>query len=144
MSDKNTWDNEVVDDLVLQTNVAVKTIYGDKGYDENTVYETLNPRFPDADIVIPPKANLMGDGCYHPKLAAHIEEIARSGSLAWHQNHQYGKHNVSEMAMKRYKITFGNQLHARIFERQEQEMMIACGILNQFTQFGMPQSYRTA
>lgn len=114
MSDKNTWDNEVVDDLVLQTNVAVKTIYGDKGYDENTVYETLNHRFPDADIVIPPKANLTGNGHYHPKRAAHIEEIARLGSLAWQQNHQYGKRNVSEMAMKRYKLTFGMPQSHRI------------------------------
>lgn len=144
MSDKNIWDHEVVDDLVIQQSVAVGAIYGDKGYDENTVYETLADRFPDADIIIPPKSNLTGKGCYHPKRAAHIDEIARSGSLAWQKHHQYGKRNVSEMAMKRYKLTFSYRLHARTFERQEQEMMIACGILNQFTRFGMPQSHRTA
>lgn len=142
MSDKNTWDHEVVDDLVMQTSIAVETIYGDKGYDENTVYETLSHRFPKADIVIPPKNNLTGNGYYHPKRAAHIDEIARSGSLAWQKKHQYGTRNVSEMAMKRYKLLFSNRLHARTFERQEQEMMIACGILNQFTRFGMPQSHK--
>ena len=144
MSDKNTWDHEVVDALVTQTDVAVEQVYGDKGYDENAVYETLTQRFPAADIVIPPKDSLNGSGHYHPKRGAHIDEIALSGVLAWQKNHQYGKRNVSEIAIQRYKRTFGNRLHAREFERQEQEMMIACGVLNQFTGFGMPQSHRIA
>ena len=143
MTDKNTWDNEVIDDLVAQIDVQVEHVSGDKGYDENTVYETLTEAFPEADIVIPPKNNITDNENHHEKRLEHVREIAGTNQLSWQEKHHYGKRNTSELAMQRYKRIFGNKLHAREFERQEQEIIIACGVLNLFTGFGMPQSYRT-
>ena len=42
--------------------------------------------------------------------------------------------------MQRYKRTFGNQLHVRELANQKMEMMIACGVLNRFTELGMSKS----
>ncbi|OEE63605.1 hypothetical protein A147_03275 [Vibrio splendidus FF-6] len=57
---------------------------------------------------------------------------------------QYGKRNVSENAMHRYKTIIGPKLHSRDFNNQQQEMMLGASILNRFTQLGMPESYRVA
>jgi hypothetical protein len=38
----------------------------------------------------------------------------------------------------------GCSLHARDIKRQEQEVMLGCGVLNKMTSLGMPASYRSA
>ena len=77
------------------------------------------------------------------KRRANIIEKAALGTLVWQKNHGYGKRNYSELAMLRYKKTFGNQRHARKLVNQKKEMMVVCGVMNRFTGFGMPDSFRT-
>ncbi|WP_340138606.1 IS5 family transposase [Vibrio vulnificus] len=143
MTDKNTLDDAVVDELCEQIDVEVGRVCADKAYDENLVYEVLEKHFPDADIVIPPKKNLLYDEeKKHAKRCRAMLEIAAKGQMEWQATYQYGKRALAELGMQRYKRTFGNQLHARTLSNQKMEMMIACGVLNRFTSFGMPQSYR--
>ena len=66
------------------------------------------------------------------------------GPMRWQKTKQYGKRNVSENAMHRYKTIIVPKLRSRDFENQQQEMMLAVSILNRFTQLGMPESYRVA
>ncbi|MGB0899754.1 MAG: hypothetical protein ACPGSN_10880 [Psychrobium sp.] len=66
------------------------------------------------------------------------------GPMRRQKTKQYGKRNVSENAIQRYKTTIGPKLHSRDFNNQQQEMMLAASILNRFTQLGMPESYRIA
>ena len=112
-------------------------------YDDNLVYETLGNHSPEADVVILIREGLYYDESHHPIRCRNQIEIAAKEQIAWQQSHQYGKRNVSEVAMQRYKRTFGNQLHARELANQQMETMISCGILNRFTGLGMPKSYRT-
>ncbi|CAH8182334.1 transposase [Vibrio aestuarianus] len=143
MTDKNTMDDAVVDALCEQIDVHVGQISADKAYDENHVYETLEQHFPEADIVIPPKDNLFYDeDKKHAKRCRAMLEIAAKGQMGWQVAHHYGKRALAELAMQRYKRTFGNRLHARALSNQKMEMMIACGVLNRFTSLGMPKSYR--
>ena len=145
MTDKNTKDEAVVGDICDQISVPVGQVFADKAYDENTVYDTLDSHFPDADIVIPPKKNLLYDEQRDHRVRSRaMIEIAAKGQMAWQKKHEYGKCAHGELAMQRYKRTFGNQLHSRSFNNQKMEMMIACGVLNSFTEMGMPQSYRCA
>lgn len=144
MTDKDTPDSQVVDALCQQIQVPVSQVSGDKAYDENAVYRKLEGHFPKADIVIPPKKNLTYDEeAHHPARCKTMLEISEKGQAAWQTNHHYGKRAIAELAMQRFKRTFGNQLHARKMSNQKQEMMIACGVLNRFTGLGMPQSYRS-
>ncbi len=66
------------------------------------------------------------------------------GPIRWQKTKQYGKRNISENAMHRYKTIIGPKLHSRDFENQQQEMMLAASILNRFTQLGMSESYQAA
>ena len=144
LTDKDTMDDAIVEDLCDQIEVDVSQVSGDMMYDENHVYETIEKHFSEADIAIPPKDNLIYDERHHPKRRSNMIERTARGALSWQKNHEYGKRNHSEMAMQRYKRIIGPRMHARKMENQEQEMMIGCGVLNRFTGLGMPQSYRTA
>ncbi len=115
----------------------------DKAYDQPQVYDALEKHCPEADVAIPPRDNLIINDDFHEKRRANIIEKTALGTLAWQKKHDYGKRNHSELAMLRYKKTFGNQLHARNIDNQKQEIMIACGVLNRFTGLGMPDSFRT-
>ena len=50
--------------------------------------------------------------------------------MEWQRRRDYGKRNYSEIAIQRYKRILGNKLHARDFDRQKQEAIIGCSILN--------------
>ena len=74
----------------------------------------------------PPRDNLFYDeDKKHAKRCRAMLEIAAKGQMAWQENHHYGKRALAELAMQRYKRTFGNQLHAREFSNQKMEMMLA-------------------
>nr|WP_035905692.1 hypothetical protein [Legionella sainthelensi] len=60
------------------------------------------------------------------------------------EKRQYGKRDLSELAMRSYQKILGNTMHARDFVRQKQEAMIGCGVLNKMTSLGMPASYRSS
>jgi len=64
--------------------------------------------------------------------------------MAWQKVREYGKRNISELSIQRYKKIIGRQLHAREFFRQKNETMLGCGVLNRMTKLGMPTSYRCA
>jgi hypothetical protein len=64
--------------------------------------------------------------------------------MAWQKVREYGKRNISELSIQRYKKIIGRQLHAREFSRQKNETMLGCGVLNRMTKLGMPINYRCA
>jgi transposase len=142
-------DDTVVEEVCEQIEEDVTDFFGDKAYDTNAVYNTVEAYFPDAHSprskgIIPPKDNIGINENHHSQRCAHIVERSDKGKQAWQKRHQYGKRNISETGMQRYKRTFGNQLHAREMPNQRQEVMVGCSVLNRFTGLGMPQSYRSA
>lgn len=144
LTNKDTMDFQVVDELCEQIDVEVEHVSADKMYDTDDVYETLSSAFPEADIVIPPKDNLYVDDQHHPKRMSNLVAHSALGPMRWQKEKQYGKRNVSENAMHRYKSIIGPKLHSRHFNNQQQEMMLGASILNRFTHLGMPGSYRVA
>lgn len=91
-------------------------------------------------MVIPPSSNAVENTKSAPMRNRNIKEIKALGRMAWQKNRAYGQRNFSGLAMLRYQKILGNTLHAWDFGRQEQEAMIACGVLNKMT-LGMPASY---
>jgi hypothetical protein len=144
LTDKDTMDDTVVEEVCEQIEEDVTDFFGDKAYDTNAVYNTVEAHFPDANIIIPPKDNIGINENHHSQRCAHIAERSDKGKQAWQKRYRYGKRNISETGMQRYKRTFGNQLHAREMPNQRQEVMVGCSVLNRFTGLGMPQSYRSA
>ena len=70
-----------------------------------------------------------------------IEEKSR---MIWQKLMNYGRRNLSELCILRYKKILGTDLHSREISRQKNEGMLGCGILNKMTSLGMPKSYRYA
>jgi hypothetical protein len=66
-----------------------------------------------------------------------LQEIKTFGGMSWQKVREYGKRNISESCIQRYKRILGNQLQSREFSRQKQETMIGCGILNKMTGINM-------
>ena len=66
------------------------------------------------------------------------------GKMDWQRKNNYGQRNYFELAIQRYKRILGNTMQSREFERQKQEAMIGCSVLNKMTGIGMPESYRVA
>ena len=130
--------------LALTVDVDVDHVSADKMYDTDDVYDALTSKFPESELAIPPKENLYADDAHNPKRMSNLVAYSALGPMCWQKTKQYGKRNVSENAMHRYKTIIGPKLHSRDFNNQQQEMMLAASILNRFTQLGMPESYRVA
>ena len=144
LTKKDTMDFQVVEELCDQVDVEVDHISADKMYDTDDVYDALTSEFPESDITIPPKENLYADDAYNPKRMSNLVAYSALGPIRWQKKKQYGKRNISENAMHRYKAIIGPKLHSRDFNNQQQEVMLGASILNRFTQLGMPESYRVA
>ena len=69
-------------------------------------------------------------------------EFGVGGRMGWQRRRHYGQRNYSELAIQRHKRILGNQMQSRKMERQKQEAMIGCGVLNKMTSIGMPKSYK--
>ncbi len=64
--------------------------------------------------------------------------------MAWQKIRQYGQRNLSELGVQRYRRILGYMMHACRIERQKQEAMIGCGLINKMTSLSIPVSYRSA
>jgi hypothetical protein len=144
LTDRFASDEGAVDDLIKQVRVDADHISLDGAYDSKDVYVSLQNKFPDAKIVIPPNKNAIIEDKNHDIRNQHLLEIQEHGRMNWQKENQYGRRNISELSIQRRKRILGNQLHAREFIRQKVEVMIGSGILNKMTSLGMPQSYRCA
>ncbi len=136
-------DEKAVEEVVDQITEDVGHFTADGAYDKNPVYDYLSERFPHADIVIPPHKDAVYNKNGHPLRNRNVLEVESFGRMGWQRARNYGQRNYSELSIQRYKRILGNTLQSREFERQKQEIMIGCSILNKMTQLGMPQSHRT-
>lgn len=80
----------------------------------------------------------------HQMRNRNIGEIKENGRMAWQRHHNYGQRNYSELGVQRYKRILGRAMHAREMDRQKQEFMIGCSVLNKMTSLGMPDSSKFA
>ena len=99
---------------------------------------------PGVDVVIPPRANAVINENASPMRNRNIEEVRANGRMGWQRNRQYGRRNLSELAVQRFQRILGDSMHARDMGRQKNEAMIGCGVINKMTALGMPESYKTA
>ena len=123
----------------------VDVAVADGAYDTADVYATFISENKDATIIIPPrKSAVLSDDILFSQRNNHIEYIQNNGRDEWEKRSGYSKQARSENTMFRYKTTFGDKLHARLFESQKNEAMLSCSILNKMASLGMPNSYKVA
>lgn len=135
-------DDSMVKPLLEQTNIEANTVCMDGGYDSFDVYEHFDRKYPHMKVIIPPDKNARISCDNHEYRNENLRFIKNHGRMHWQRAHQYGKRNLSEMAIQRYKRILGPKLHSREFTRQKQEALIGTSILNKMTSLGMPDSQR--
>ena len=130
LTDSHTQDQSVVKNIIHPITKKIRHITADGAYDNNPTYKTITKKFPCADVVIPPQKDAIENKKNEFYRNRNILEIKYHGHIEWQKRREYGKRNYSELAIQRYKKILGNKLHARDFERQKQEAIIGCSILN--------------
>ena len=121
LTDRFSVDCESVDTLAKQVEASVDHVTADGAYDKNPVYQTLSNYFPEADIIIPPDSDAVYNKDSHAQRNRNLQEIETFGRMDWQRVRHYGKRNVSELAIQRYKKILGTQLHARELPRQKND-----------------------
>ncbi len=144
LTDRFSHDDQHVEELLEQIIDPIDHFSADGAYDETPVYNAIIEHSPQANVVISPRENAIISAKAAPLRNRNVQEIKANGRMAWQKNRQYGRRNLSELAMQRYQKILGEAMHARDFDRQKQEAMIGCGVLNKMTSLGMPISYRCA
>lgn len=144
LTDRFSHDESQVKPLLEQIDTGIEYFSADGAYDETPVYDAITLHSPSVDVVIPPRANAVINDNSSPMRNRNIEEVKANGRMAWQRNRQYGRRNLSELAVQRYQRILGDSMHARVMGRQKNEAMIGCGVINKMTGLGMPISYRTA
>lgn len=144
LSDRFSHDDQHVKELLEQIVDPIDHFTADGAYDETPVYNAIIEHSPEANVVISPRENAVVSAKSAALRNRNVQEIKENGRMAWQKNRQYGRRNLAELAMLRYQKILGDSMHARDFERQKQEAMIGCGVLNKMTSLGMPISYRAA
>ncbi len=72
----------------------------------------------------------------------HIWLIAEKGRMAWQQVTGYGRRNLVETAIGRYKQLIGQKLRARTLPGQQSEAALAVATLNRMIRTAKPVSVR--
>ena len=72
----------------------------------------------------------------------HIRLIAEWGRMAWQQTTGYGRRNLVETAISRYKHLIGPKLRTRTLHGQQGEAALAATALNRMTRTATPVSVR--
>jgi hypothetical protein len=142
LTDRFTSDDQVVENLINQIDNEVAQLTADGAYDKNPVYEKITEKFRNAAIIIPPDSDAVYNANSHRQRNQNLQDIKVFGRMHWQKVQRHG--NISELAVQRYKKIIGNKLHTRKLERQKNEAMLGCSMLNKMTRLGIPASFRCA
>lgn len=145
LTENDTADCEVIDDLLNQEKSDIGSLAGDGGYDKEKAYEACR-RKKIKNILIPPQKNAKIK--FHGNLKSepyprdeNLRQIRKIGRKKWKKNIGYHIRSLAETIMFRFKTILGDKLNARKFENQITEFLISVSILNRMTALGMPDSY---
>jgi len=142
----DTTDGEVLPELLdqLPSETSVGQLSADGAYDKRKCYDALRSHGV-SRIAIPPQKNAKiwkhgnRSGAPHPR-DKNLRRIRKIGRKRWKEEVGYHRRSLSETAMFRLKVTFGDRVSARTDDRQRTQLLLRCRLLNRMTELGMPES----
>jgi IS5 family transposase len=147
LTERDVDDASQVDPLLDQIAEPVELFLGDGGYDRTGVYTALDVRYPDAVIVVPPRADavLSATADTDPtQRDRHIQAITDKGRMAWQRDSGYNQRAGVEGQFARWKQVIGDGLRFHSDEARATEVAVAAQVLNQMLDLGRPNSVRVA
>jgi hypothetical protein len=140
-------DGSQVEPLLDQIIDPLASLTGDGAYDQAGIYGTVAERYPDADVIVPPRSTavLSEDGETAPtQRDRHLRSIAEHGRMAWQKRSGYNRRSLVEAAISRLKRVIGDVLRSRTDRRRATEIAIAVHALNRMLELGRPKTVRIA
>ena len=143
LTDGHADDGAQVPDLLHQPEGTIASLIADGAYDGDPVYQAAAARQPDRppDVVIPPRSSAVpstADPEQQSLRDRHLQLIAEHGRMAWQRLTGYGRRNVVEATMARYKGLIGPKLRARHRDAQAGEVALAVQVLNRMIRVAKP------
>jgi hypothetical protein len=133
--------------LLEQIDGTVASFTGDGAYDQESVYDAVLQRHPDATVIIPPRSDAVLSETAETEPTQrdrHLQCITEHGRMAWQTASGYNSRARAEAAISRYKRVIGDALRARTDPRRATEVAIAIRALNRMLELGRPNSVRIA
>ena len=150
-SGSRAQDGDYLAPLIDDIASPIEAIYGDGAFDRWKCYLKAFER--GAVLITPPQrgARLQVENRNHSIMDAlncrdnairwiRSYEVFEEGRRQWKINSDYSRRALVENTMYRLKSLFGDVVRCRDIKNQITQLTLRCYILNQFTQFGMPQS----
>ena len=133
--------------MLDQVDGAVATFTADGGYDQDSVYADVAERYPDADVIVPPRTTAVPSATAETAPTQrdhHLQHIAEHGRMSWQKASGYARRALAEVAIGRWKQVIGDELRARKDACQATEVEVAAYALNRMLELGRPNYVRAA
>jgi Transposase DDE domain len=147
LTSRDADDGSQVGPLLERVDGSVTSLTGDGAYDRDDVYAEAAAHYPDAAVVVPPRASAV------PSEAAqsaptqrdpHLRCIAERGRMGWQRAKGYNWRALVEADVSRWKRVIGDGLRSQTNGRQVTEVAIAANVLNHMLKLGRPEYIRIA
>ena len=147
LTDGHADDAAQVPDLLRQPEGVIASVIADGAYDGDPVYQAAAARQPGRppDVVIPPRTSAVpstADPDRQSPRDRHIQLMAERGRIGWQRATGYGRRNLAETAIGRYKHLIGPKLRARTYAGQQGEAALAVQVLNRMIREAKPVTIR--
>lgn len=145
LTTKDVDDASEVGPLLEQVEGPLASFTADGVYDQDSVYNAVTERDPEAGVIVPPRptaALSAAAGTEPTQRDRHQQGIAEKGRMGWQKASGYNVRSRVEAAVGRYKQVIGDGLHFRKDERRATEVAIAVQVLNHMLELGRPISVR--
>ena len=145
LTTKDVDDAAEVGPLLEQVEGPLDMFVADGAYDQDSVYDAVIGRDPEAAVIVPPRstATLSETAETEPtQRDRHLQGIAEKGRMGWQKASGYNIRSRVEAAIGRYKQVIGDGLRFRKDERRGTEVAVAVHVLNRMTELGCPISVR--
>ena len=142
---KDVDDAFKVGPLLEQMQGPLASFVVDGAYDQESVYDAVTERDPEAAVIVPPRstAALSETAETEPtQRDRHLQGLAEKGRMGWQKASGYNVRSRVEAAIGRYKQVIGDGLRFRKDERRVTEVAVAVNVLNRTTELGRPISVR--
>jgi hypothetical protein len=147
LTDKDADDGSQVGILLDQVDGPVASVTGDGAYDRDDVYAQVAACHPDAEVIVPPRANAVPSAVAEiapTQRDQHLRCIAERGRMGWQRVSGYNWRALVECDISRWKRVVGDGLRFQTDGRQTIEVAIAADVLNRMLELGRPEYVRIA
>ena len=147
LTDRDEDDASQVGPLLDQIPDPIASFTGDGAYDQESVYDEVAERHPDAAVVVPPRATAVCSDTAETaptRRDQHLLFIAEKGRMGWRKAAGYNRRARAEAAVGRFTRAIGDGLRSRTDRRRATEGNVAVHVLNRMLEFGRPRSVRVA